>query len=167
MRLSAAWVSGLVGAGTLTLVHELVRRVIPAAPRVDLLGMRAIAAGMRAGNAAPPPAGQLYWWALAGDLALNTLYYSLSTWGGPAGALRRGALLGLGAGAATVALPPLAGLGSRPQARTPQTALLTVLWYLIGGLAAGAAARALGQAASVGAGPAVERATAESTARRP
>lgn len=143
MGLLRALGSGLVGAGALTLVHELARRVIPDAPRVDLLGMRAITAGVRAGGAAPPPSGRLYWWALAGDLVSNALYYSLAARGAPGRALWRGALLGLGAGAGAVAVPPLVGLGSDTQARTPQTTALTVLWYLLGGLAAGATARAL------------------------
>lgn len=149
--------SGLVGATTLTLVHELAHRVLPDAPRVDLLGMRAIAAALRAGGAAPPPSEHLYWWALAGDLASNSLYYSLATFGGSERALWRGGLLGLGAGVATVALPPIVGLGSRPQARTPQTALLTVLWYLLGGLVAGATAMTLAQRDEQASLPAYER----------
>jgi hypothetical protein len=61
MRPLNAVASGLVGATTLTMMHELVRRVIPEAPRVDLLGMRAIAAALRAGGTTPPPSGRLYW----------------------------------------------------------------------------------------------------------
>lgn len=157
MRLTAALVSGLAGASALTVVHELARRVIPDAPRVDVLGMRAIAAGLRASGAAPPPSGRLYWWALVGDLASNTLYYSLAAWGAPKRAPLRGALLGLGAGAATVVLPPLVGLGTRPQARTPQTQALTVLWYLVGGLTAGLAASALARGSAQADGASQER----------
>jgi hypothetical protein len=145
MRPLNGLVSGLVGATTLTLVHELARRVLPDAPRVDLLGMRAIAAALRGGGVAPPPSERLYWWALAGDLASNSLYYSLAAIGTPEHAVWRGGLLGLGAGIATVAVPPIVGLGHRPQARTAQTALLTVHWYLLGGLAAGATAMTLAQ----------------------
>jgi hypothetical protein len=143
MRLGAAVGSGLVGAATLTVVHELARRVLPDAPRVDVLGMRAIAASMRAGGQNPPPRDQLYWWTLLGDLASNALYYSLAASGQPRQALARGAALGLAAGVGAVAIPPLVGLGVDTQARTPTTAALTVLWYLIGGLATGAAAQAL------------------------
>lgn len=163
MRPLKALASGLVGATTLTLVHELARRALPDAPRVDLLGMRAIAATLRGGGVTPPPSERLYWWALAGDLASNALYYSLAAVGAPERALWRGGLLGLGAGATTVALPPLVGLGSRLQARTPQTAMLTVLWYLIGGLAAGATIRALAQADTQAAQPAYERDAARAT----
>lgn len=157
MRPLKVLASGLVGATTLTLVHELVRRVLPDAPRVDLLGMRAIAAALRRGGAAPPPPERLYWWALAGDLASNSLYYSLATIGAPERAVWRGGLLGLGGGIATVALPPIVGLGHRPQARTPQTALLTVLWYLLGGLVAGATAVILARRDEHASRPAYER----------
>lgn len=163
MRPLNALASGLVGATTLTLVHEIARRVLPDAPRVDLLGMRAIAATLRRGGATPPPSERLYWWALAGDLASNSLYYSLAAIGAPERAVWRGGLLGLGACIATVTLPPIVGLGHRPQARTPQTALLTVLWYLIGGLTAGATATALAQEDVQAARPAYERDAAEAT----
>jgi hypothetical protein len=163
MRPLNAVASGLVGATTLTLLHELARRVIPEAPRVDVLGMRAIAAALRAGGTTPPPSGRLYWWALAGDLVSNSLYYSFAAIGAPKRAVWRGGLLGLGAGAATVALPPMAGLGTRPQARTLQTALLTVLWYFIGGLAAGMTARTLAQGDERAAYPAYERDAARAT----
>lgn len=157
MRPLKALASGLVGATTLTLMHELARRVLPDAPRVDLLGMRAIAAALRRGGAAPPPPERLYWWALAGDLASNSLYYSLAAIGAPERAVWRGGLLGLGAGITTVALPPIVGLGHHPQARTPQTALLTVLWYFIGGLVASATAMTLAQGDEQASQPAYER----------
>ena len=38
------------------------------------------------------------------------------------------------------------GLGEAPSNRTPQTKLMTVAWYLVGGLAAAGAARATPQA---------------------
>jgi hypothetical protein len=83
----------------------------------------------------------LHGWALAGDLALNSLYYSLVGVGDREGAFQRGVLLGLAAGVGAVALPGPLGLGTGPSARTPATQAMTVAWYLVGGLAAAAAYR--------------------------
>jgi hypothetical protein len=144
MRIITALTSGLVGASALTLIHETVRRVLPQAPRVDILGMRAIAQGARQVGQDPPSNDRLFRWALLGDLFGNTVYYSLIGLGNPQDAPRRGLLLGLGAGIGAVVLPPLLGLGTDTQARTPLTQILTVAWYLIGGLTAAATARRLG-----------------------
>ena len=143
VRIEKAWAAGVVGAAALTLLHESVRRVRPDAPRMDRLGMRALAGGLRAAEVEPPPEGRLHTLALAGDLLANSLYYSL-VGVGPAGkAWRRGIVLGLAAGAGAVVLPPVLGLGSRPSRRTTQTKAMTVAWYAAGGLAAAAASRLL------------------------
>jgi hypothetical protein len=67
--------SGTAGAVTTTLLHELTRRLTPDAPRVDLLGMQALAHLLRAADIAPPPHDDLYALTLAGDLASNTAYF--------------------------------------------------------------------------------------------
>jgi hypothetical protein len=48
MSFARALISGFVGARTLTLIHETARRVNPNAPRMDILGMRAISKSLRA-----------------------------------------------------------------------------------------------------------------------
>jgi hypothetical protein len=136
--------AGAAGAVALTLVHETVRRVVADAPRMDVLGERAITAGLRAVGAEPPPEPQLHTAALAGDLVSNTAYYALVGFGGPDGAVARGGLLGLAAGLGAVFLPGPLGLGTAPSRRTPQTAAMTVAWYTLGGLVAGAVYRGLG-----------------------
>ena len=132
--------SGLVGAFALTLIHETARRYIDDAPRMDVVGMRAIGRTMRAVDVHPPPA--LHEAALVGDLVTNSAYYALVGAGGRDAALRNGALLGLAAGLGAVFLPERLGLGRQPTENTPATELMTVAWYLAGGLAAGAAYRA-------------------------
>ena len=138
-------VSGVAGAVALNVVHETARRVIPRAPRMDVIGRRGIAKTARAFGAEPPHGQRLQTAALAGDLFSNSLYYSLiglgrersrDTW-------RRGLLLGLAAGIGAVFLPPVMGLGGQPGRRGVLTHLLTVTWYTIGGLTAAAALRAL------------------------
>ncbi|HEX8355043.1 MAG TPA: hypothetical protein VF611_19220 [Pyrinomonadaceae bacterium] len=133
--------SGLVGACALTLVHESARRYIDDAPRMDVVGMRAIAKTFRAVDAEPPV--PLHETALVGELVSNSLYYGLVGLGDAEDGVRNGALLGLAAGVAAVYLPEYLGLGRQPAKNSTETNLLTVAWYLLGGLAAGAAYQAL------------------------
>lgn len=134
--------SGLVGALALTLVHETARRVREDAPRLDVLGMRAIARSLHAADVEPPDL-ELRDLALAGDLVSNSLFYSLVGLGRRGDAWACGAALGLAAGIGAVALPTRLGLGHQPTERAPATQLMTVAWYVAGGLAAAAAYRAL------------------------
>src|SRR5688500_2393303 len=69
---------GLAGACAVTLIHETVRRIVPEAPRLDLLGMTAIEKGLRAAGKKAPGETQLFTWALAGDIVTNSLYFSLA-----------------------------------------------------------------------------------------
>ena len=131
--------SGLVGATALTAIHESARRTFSDAPRMDILGERAIAGSMRLAHCDPPPEGQLHTAALVGDVVANSLYYSLIGLGDPNTAVLRGALFGLVAGLGGVYLPGPMGLGSGPSARTPATKAMTVAWYTAGGIAAGLA----------------------------
>ncbi len=136
-----ALANGIVGASVLTLLHESVRRLRPDAPRMDVLGMRGLAKLMRAKGVTPPRKDRLHTVTMVGDLISNGLYYSLVGSGRDEGVWRRGALLGLAAGVGGVVLPPLLGLGSSPSARTTETKVMTVGWYLAGGVAAAAASR--------------------------
>lgn len=138
-----ALAGGAVGASVLTLLHESVRRVRTDAPRMDVLGMRVLSDAMKATGVKPPRKDRLHTITLIGDLLGNGLYFSL------VGANRnnrpwlRGTVLGLAAGIGGVVLPPLLNLGSRPSGRTAQTKIMTVAWYLAGGLAAAAASQLL------------------------
>lgn len=130
--------SGLAGALTLTALHEGVRRVSPAAPRMDLLAMECLQKGCRAVGVRPPGDLALHRIALAGDVVSNSLYYALLLTGRPQRPLLR-ALVGGGiAGALGVLLPPLLGLDARRAARSAGTASMTVAWYTLGALASAA-----------------------------
>lgn len=135
--------SGLLGAVALTVLHESARRLIPDAPRADILGMRAIKKGMDAVGEEPPGDEELHDWALGGDLLSNTLYYSLIGLAKPKDALLTGAALGLAAGVGAVGLPGPMGLGTTPTQRNPATAAMTIGWYLVGGLVTAGAYQAL------------------------
>ena len=143
MKSSRSIGSGLVGACVLTLIHESVRRIDPEAPRMDLLGMQSIARVMNRVGIQPPADDRLHTMALLGDIVSNSMYYSMVGDGKDSSVWWRGAGLGLSAGLGAVLSPPALGLDSRPSRRTTKTKIMTVLWYLAGGLAAAAAARVL------------------------
>lgn len=145
MTWGRALVSGLAGAAVLNVAHETARQFIPHAPRVEVIGMRAIARPMRALGKEPPPHDQLYWLTLAGDLVSNGVYYSAVGLGEPEGATRRGLLLGLVAGLGGAFLPPYLGLGTQPGEQFPQTHLMTTAWYTLGGVVAGAVYERIGE----------------------
>ena len=132
--------SGLAGAVAVTLVHETARRFIPDAPRMDVLGMRAIARGMYKMDEQPPEGEELFRWSILGDLVSNTLYYSLVATGQQP--WFKGVLMGSLAGVGGVLLPGPLGLGTEPSGRTPQTKAMTIAWYLLGGLVTAAVAQA-------------------------
>ncbi|MEJ7605135.1 MAG: hypothetical protein WKF37_02465 [Bryobacteraceae bacterium] len=133
--------SGLAGACALTLTNELLRQSVPNAPRLEIAGMRGLAQLTRAAGYEPP--AHLHQASLAGDLLSNSVCFSLAALGGAKHSVTAGALLGLGAGACAVLLPGKIGVGDGPTARTTETALLTLLYYTLGGVVAGAAYRAI------------------------
>src|SRR5829696_10085334 len=102
---SRSFASGLVGAVALTSVHQLARRVTDAAPRMDVLGERAIGRAVTAAGGTIPSQAALHQWALAGDLLANSAYYSLVTCGRDAHMWTRAVGLGLAAGIGALVLP--------------------------------------------------------------
>ena len=145
MKIESALGGGLAGALSLTLLHEAARRVLPSAPRLDVLGMRALAKSLSALEQPVPEQNRLHTAALVGDLISNTLYYSLVGAGESSSARRRGVLLGLAAGIGAVVLPGPLGLGRGPSRRTVATQIMTIGWYLAGGLIAGVVAESLSE----------------------
>ncbi|RTQ53579.1 hypothetical protein EJV47_02220 [Hymenobacter gummosus] len=134
-----ALVSGLSGAIVLTLVHQAAKELTPDAPRMDVLGVRGLRKLLAAAKAPQPDAQTAYDITMAGDLLTNGLYYSLV--GSGPDAWWRGAALGVAAGVGGVVLPGPLGLGDGPSNRTPQTQLMTVAWYTLGGLVAAGVSR--------------------------
>lgn len=136
--------AGAVGALTTNVLHEVVRRTVPRAPRVDLLGMQALVASLRAGGAPAPTGEKLYRTTLAADLFSNAAYFALAAAAPGNGAVVLGFALGAAAGVGAVVLPPAMGLSGRETtSRTPETAAMTIGLYTAGGIAAGMTARAL------------------------
>ncbi len=134
--------SGLVGALALNLLNETARRFVPNAPRLDVVGKRGLATAFQKAGATPPHGERLYWGALAGDILSNALYYGLVGTNRGKNAWQKGAVLGIASGLTTMVIPRLFGAGPAV-GRKPQTKAMTVAWYVVGGLAAALAARAL------------------------
>lgn len=138
ISLNNALISGAAGAVALTAVHQVARAVTDSAPRMDVVGMRALARGARAvGQDQPKTHAGLYGATLAGDLIANSVYYSLAT------TYTRGTVLGLIAGVGALVLPERMGLGVPPKSDLLSNQVMTVAWYLVGGLAAAATAQCL------------------------
>jgi hypothetical protein len=135
-RLNESLVSGMAGAIALTAVHQAARTLTDSAPRMDVVGMRALARGAEAvGTEAPPTHKGLYRATLAGDLICNSAYYSLATTYG------RGTVMGLLAGIGALVVPERLGLGAPPKSELLSNQVMTVAWYLVGGLVAAATAQ--------------------------
>lgn len=143
MRPTISLGSGLAGAAATTLIHETVRRIVPNAPRMDLLGMMALSKMLKNSDKPVPGKSKLYGWTMAGDIVSNSLYYSLAGIGKKKGAILRGGLLGLAAGVGAVLLPKPLGLNEEYSNRTNATKLMTIGLYLAGGLVTAAVLRAL------------------------
>jgi hypothetical protein len=138
-RWADALAAGFAGALALTAVHQLARRVTDSAPRMDVLGERALARGVAAAGGNIPPQPRLHMLALAGDLMANSAYYSLVACGAASGLWRRAVVLGLAAGTGALLLPERMGLGAPPRSDRIANQVMTVAWYLLGALAAAGA----------------------------
>ena len=125
---------GLAGACAVTLIHETIRRVVPEAPRMDLLGMNAISKGLHATGRKVPEDNRLFTLALAGDLVSNALFYSLAGAGKEKNIWVRSAALGMAAGLGAVALPEPLGLNGKYSNRTLSTQIMTVGLYVAGAI---------------------------------
>ncbi len=143
MKITSAIGGGIAGSVALTLLHETVRRINANAPRMDLLGMQAIAKSLERIDTEIPDEGKLFKITMAGDILSNSFYYSIAGIAGENGAMLRGALLGLAAGIGAVYLPKPLGLNPAPSSRTFQTTFMTVALYLAGGMVAAATGKLL------------------------
>ncbi len=136
-RMADAAITGMAGAAALSTVHQIARHLTENAPRMDVVGVRALTRGARMADVSLPGPATLHTAAFAGDILCNTAYYSLATtW-------TRGILLGLAAGVGALVLPPRMGLGDPPKSDRLSNKVMTVAWYLAGGLAAAATATRL------------------------
>lgn len=140
---SKAAAAGAAGALTTNVLHELTRRIVPDAPRVDLLGMQALSSLLRSAGIESPVGGRLYRLTLLGDLLSNAAYFALVATAPRKNALGAGAALGAIAGLGAVVLPAPLSLSEGTTGRTATTKALTVALYTAGGIAAALTLRRL------------------------
>ncbi|WP_231424644.1 hypothetical protein [Pedobacter sp. Leaf250] len=134
MKILKAILAGFAGATALNILHETVRRFDNDAPRVDLVGEEALTRSLNSLDLEPPTGDNLYAATLAGDIISNGIYYSAIGMAGSKNIYLKGALAGLTAGLGAIKLPEKMGLDDEPVTKTDKTKVLTVAWYLIGGL---------------------------------
>jgi hypothetical protein len=134
MKLIKALIGGFAGAIALNILHETVRKFDPEAPRIDLLGEEALSKSLKALGIHAPVGDKLYAATLAGDVFSNGIYYSAIGMGNPKYLWIRAAISGITAGIGALKLPEPMGLNDAPVTKTDKTKMLTVAWYLFGGL---------------------------------
>jgi hypothetical protein len=139
MKNSTSLIGGLAGAIALNLLHETARRFFSSAPRIDKIGEQALSKSLASAGIQPPSGKKLFGATLAADVISNAVYYSLLGAGKPKHLLLRGAAAGLIAGIGAVKLPEPMGLDDRPVNKNATSSLLTVGYYVFGGLVAAAA----------------------------
>ncbi len=144
MRIVTSLAGGLAGALSITLMQELLRRIDPSAPRIDLLRKQATFRIVDKFNngAEPADAIAVNRYSVAGDIISNTLYFSLTATAGKK-ALPVGSLLGIGMGTGALVLPSKLGLNGYFTGGTRKRKLMTIGMYLLGGLVAAAVSRCL------------------------
>ena len=125
---------GLAGAVAVTLINESVKKIIPQAPRLDLLGMNAVSKGLKFVGKAPSSEKKLFVMALVGDLVTNAIYYSAAGVGREKNLWLRSSLLGLAAGIGAVALPGPLGLEEKHTNKSMATKLMTIGIYVAGSI---------------------------------
>ena len=135
-----ALVSGAVGSVVLTALHETARRRLSYAPRMDLVGMRALRQWIPGLAHERPRSTRLRRIALAGDFVTNAVYYSGIAGRSSGETYTRAAAMGLAAGLGAVFLPQPLGLGAPPDSERRANQVMTVAWYVAGSMAAAFAA---------------------------
>lgn len=137
------FVGGVAGAIALNVLHEGMKRLIANAPRIDLLGQEAVARTVEATGHEAPTGRNLFLATLTADVSTNSIYYAMIGEGEDRDIVARGAAFGLMAGIGALALPKPLGLNDQPVTRTTQTKIMTVAWYLAGGIVTALTIRAL------------------------
>jgi hypothetical protein len=157
--------SGAIGAVGLTILHELARRRVTNAPRMDLMGMRALRRMSPQLHQPHMSSERLHTVALAGDLVCNSIYYAAIPGRTPTSTWTRAAVLGLAAGCGALLLPEPMGLGPPPHSDRRSNQAMTVAWYAAGAAATALAATAIGQPSP--SGSRLSKLHAESGSRHP
>lgn len=137
-----ALIGGFIGAATVTLLNESLRKLSANTPRLDKLGEEATAKVVESVGGDAPTGDSLYATSMAADILSNTLYYS-SAAANKDHPLFAGAGLGIMAGLGAVYLPETMGLNRNHTAETDSKKWMTIGLYTLGGIIAGAVIKRL------------------------
>lgn len=143
MKLVNSLIAGLAGAIVLNVIHESIKRFDPKAPRIDLVGEEALSKTIEAAGSEAPEGNALYAATRASDIVSNALYFSMIGGGKKKSLFLHGAGYGLAAGIGALKLTKPLGLNDAPVNRSGKTQIMTVAWYLIGGVTTAATLKAL------------------------
>lgn len=132
-RVPRSLLGGVAGALALTAVHEVGRRLLTRAPRMDEVAMRGLRRVLPGRQRDPRRLHQL---ALGGDLISNAVYYSAIAAPTPKETWTRAVVLGTAAGVGALLLPERLGLGAPQNSEHRANQVMTIGWYLAGALAA-------------------------------
>ncbi|GAB3927266.1 hypothetical protein [Mucilaginibacter myungsuensis] len=143
-NLTSNIIGGIAGAIALNVLHQVVKQFVHEAPRVDLVGEEALSKGLEKVGIEPPTGNALFTATMAADLVSNAVYYATIGMGKKKKNLvYHGAAYGITAGIGALTLTEPMGLNDAPVNRTDATKVMTVAWYTIGGIVAGAVIKAL------------------------
>lgn len=135
--------AGLGGAVALNILHESLKYKSSNMPRVDLLGEEALQKSLNYFGNSINDQQTLYMATLAGDVASNTMYYSLIGAGSIKHVFTRALAYGIAAGVGAVTLAEPLGLDPEPVNRSQKTKILTVAYYLAGAIVTGCIIKAM------------------------
>lgn len=136
-------IGGFAGAIAVNILHQTIKQFIDNAPRIDLVGEEALNKGLKSLGAKPLKGNTLFASTLLADLVSNAIYYSAIGVGKRKGLLTRGVAYGIAAGVGAIVLTKPMGLNDKPVNKTTDSKLLTVSYYLAGGVIAALTIRAL------------------------
>lgn len=140
MRIFRMVLSGFAGALAVTAAHQAVKKFVPDAPRMDVLGLRSVEELCLKFGWEPPQGATLFRSPLVADLISNSIYYSPIGASRGATAVGKGISMGIAAGLGAGKIPQLLGLSKPSGDRSTTSVAMTVGLYVLGGLVAASVA---------------------------
>lgn len=126
-------IAGLIGSVALNILHEVMRKNVKNAPKINLVGQEALNKVLGEFGTPITDPKTLRNTTLEADVISNAIFYSMIG-GNPKYIWPKAIALGLSAGIGAIKLPEPLGLNAKPVTRTTQTKVLTVGYYIFGAL---------------------------------
>ncbi|MFD2966591.1 hypothetical protein [Sphingobacterium bambusae] len=126
--------SAFAGSVALNVIHELARKTCVDVPQINRVAEEAIQKSFSSTGMKKPKGKELYRYALTGDIVANTAYFTGVAGKSNKSTLVKGLIMGATAGLGALTLTAPMGLDDTPINRSRKTQILTVLYYVAGGL---------------------------------